>query len=256
MSGFADYKDRVNRHFGFTSKEIKALLISIIVIGFIVSFKDWVLTPEGALDILITLKNIINGIIVAALVLLIHETAWRLWAIWLGFNPESKIWWPGLITGVLLAFVSNGNLWFIAAPAVFISLHPTHRLGHFRYGLNMNANGWICIFGISSVILFAVLLKILLFYLPANYLLHKALAVCIWFTIINMLPIPPLDGTRIFFMAGGPLIYIFYFSLVIGFAILLSVSISALWQIWLLLLGALVIGVIGWLSYLNMVHNK
>jgi len=251
MGGFANYKDKLKRYFTFTAGEVNTIVISILVIGFIVSFKDWVITPEGSLDAVLTLRNIINSIIVVAFVLLIHESAHRLWAIGIGFRAEAKLWWPGIIAGIIIAFVTRGWFWFIVAPAIFIRHMPVHRLGAFRYGLNMFANGVICLAGTVATILFAFIIKILLFYMPANLLLLKTLHVSLWFAVINMLPIPPLDGSRIFYMPGGPLIYSYSFFTILGLAIFLAIPITELWMILLLLLGGIIIGVMGWLYVLN-----
>lgn len=251
MEGFANYKDKIKRYFTFSHGELNNLIITVLVIGFIISFKDWVITPDGGLNTLLTIRNIINGILVAALVLLIHESAHRLWAIGIGFRVEAKLWWPGLIAGIILTFATRGWVWFIIAPAIFIHHLPVHRLGRFRHGLNMFANGMICLAGVVATIAFAFVVKILLVYAPANILLLKTLHVSLWFAVINMLPIPPLDGSRIFYMPGGPLIYAYSFFTVLGLAIFLAIPITEVWMILLLLLGGTIVGILGWFYVLQ-----
>jgi len=253
MVVFANYLDKVKKHFNFSKEEINGLVVSIIIIGFIVSFRDWVITPEGGLDSFITLRNIFNGIIVACLVLLIYETGHRLIAIGKGFEIKSKLWWPGIIVGLILAFATKGWLWLIIAPSVFIHHLHVHRLGRFRYGRNLLDNGFICLAGPVAMIIFAFIVKILLIYLPANVLLLKTLYVSLWFAAVNMLPIPPLDGSRVFFMPGGPLIYAYSFFTVVGLAIFLALPITQLGSVLLLLLGGLVVGVLGWFYILQRV---
>lgn len=251
MADFADFKDRIKRYFVFNSQELNGLVLTILIIGFIVSFRDWVVSPSGALESITTLKNIINGMIVAALIVVIHESVHRLSALYTGFTTYTRLWWPGLITGLVLAFATKGWAWFIVAPSIYVRHLPVHRLGKFRYGLNMFANGIICMSGIIAVMLFAILVKILLIYMPANFLLMKTLHVAIWFSIINILPIPPLNGSRILFMPGGPLIYIFTAFTVVGVALFLTIPVVQMWQILLLLAGGLIVGIIGWFYFLS-----
>lgn len=250
---FANYSDKLKRYFKFSKEEINGLVVSIIIIGFIVSFRDWVITPEGGLDSIITLRNILNGIIVAGFVMLIYESARRLAAIGRGFELKTKLWWPGLIVGLVLSFATKGWLWLIIAPAAFIRHLQVHRLGKFRYGLNLFENGLICLAGPAAIIGFAFLVKVLLVYLPANVLLLKVLHVSLWFAAVNMLPIPPLDGSRVFFMPGGPLIYAYSFFTIVGLAIFLAIPITQVWMILLLLLGGAAIGVMGWFYVLQRV---
>ena len=234
-----DLKDRIKRHFGFKKIEIKGLLVTIIVLGFVASFSEW---GYDTFDAKIGIINLVNAILIVALAIIARQAVQRILALAMNLKAEFKEWYPGLVIAIILAIVSGGKILFLVPGGIFLHFLEEHRLGYFRYGLSYTAQGYICLLGVLANVFLATLFKGLSILIPANTLLIKAVTINMWMALIAMLPIPPLDGSRIFFAIRG--MHVFVFGSVVGWAILLNFA-----SIWLTLLGALVLGGIGLLFY-------
>lgn len=239
MAEVVDFIDKVKRYYKFTPSELKGFIISVLVLGFVVGFNDG--RAIGGIDSYYMI-NMFWSIVIVAISLLIHTSGQRLWSLAIGYRVEYKMWIFGLVFAVILAFITNGRFWLIV-PAGFMIHHLAgHRLGWFRYGINYWALGLIALAGPLITLTFVILLKILSAF-TFNAILQKFIAFNIIYTIYCMLPIPPLDGSKIFY--GSRMLYAFSFPGMIVAAILLNANIPILWAI----AGSFLIGVILWLLY-------
>jgi len=133
MGDVVDLTDKIKRYFKFTPLEIRSLIITILVIAFIISFKEW--GYGDVFNIRIGLFNYFNAILIVALSLLVHISIQRIWSLGTGYRLEWKMWSFGLLFGLIIAFLTNGLFWVIL-PGGFIVHHLAgHRLGWFRYGI-------------------------------------------------------------------------------------------------------------------------
>lgn len=228
----------VRRYYGFDKDEIKGITIAILVMAFIVSFDEW---GVDKFDLMYGLRNFLNAVLILLLSFLVYQTAQRFTAIRSGFKAEWRIWYYGLLIGLILVFVSRGKLWFLAPGGVIVYHMAGYRITSFRYGLNFWPLGLSAVMGPFSCAVLAIIFKILLGVFPANLLILKAMKINIWFAIVNLLPIPPLDGSNMFF--ASRMFFIFSFALTVGtlislifFNILISLLIGLvagfiLWQV-------------------------
>jgi len=228
----------VKKYYGFDKDELKGMAVAIVIIAFIVSFDEW---GVDKFDLMYGLRNFFNAILIVLLSFIVYQTAQRFTAIKSGFKAEWRIWIYGLLIGLVLAFVSRGKLWFLAPGGVIVYHMAGHRICSFRYGLNYWPLGLSAIMGPLACAMLAIIFKILGAALPANILILKAMKINIWLAIVNLLPIPPLDGSNMFF--ASRMFYIFTFALVVGtmislifFNVLISLLIGLvagfiLWQV-------------------------
>ena len=236
------YWATVKQYFRFNPEEQKALLIQIVVFAFILSFKDW---GEESFSLITGLSNYLLAVIVVAISLLVHEAGHRFYGIKYGFRVESKLWWYGIFIGLILVIISNGNIMFFAAHGIFIHVMAVHRLGHFRYGPNIFAFAMVALAGPLMNIFLATIVKTLevWFGIPISTIafLHKLFMFNWIYAVCNLLPIPPLDGTRIIFWSR--LLYVFVFGCIAGYLLLIFLGIYS--YVW-----ALFIGIFAWLYFL------
>ena len=235
-----ELQSRIEHYFAFNKKEVGHLLIAILVVGFIFSFRDW--GRAGQLDLLFGLRNFLLATLIAAISFFVHESVHRIFALWIGFKVEFKLWWGGLIASIVLAFASNGAIQLILPGGMVSSLLVRHRLGVFRYGLNYWENGVIAMTGPLANLTLAFVAKLFLSYAPNSWFLQKLLLLNIVFAICTMLPIPPLDGINTFY--GGRILYILSFSGIIGASILIYFT-----GIVLTIIGGLLIMIIATILY-------
>jgi len=117
-----------------------------------------------------------------------------------------------------------------------------HRLGFFRYGINYFGQAMVAMAGPLFSLMLIILLKALYAFFP-NSLIEKAIIFNVVYTITSLLPIPPLDGSKIYF--GSRMLYAFALPAIVVATILMIVKIPILFALVLSLLVAVVL----WLTY-------
>jgi len=152
------------------------------------------------------------------------------------------MWTLGLVFAVILTFITNGRFWLLVPGGFMIHHLAGHRLGWFRYDINFWALALISLAGPLITVTFIILLKILSTF-TFNPILQKFIIFNIIYTIYCMLPIPPLDGSKIFY--GGRMLYAFSLPGIIVAVLLLYADVP----IWLAIGGSFLIGVVLWLLY-------
>ncbi|TKJ17471.1 hypothetical protein CEE44_02970 [Candidatus Woesearchaeota archaeon B3_Woes] len=251
MFSFRNFISKFRHYFRFNKSEIEASVISVLVLAFIVSFGEW--GAGDAFDFNVGLINLFESIIIVGIVLGSHLIVIKLIALYWGYRAEFKLWWYGLLTGLGLAFFSaslTGSvghpfvLWVLAPGGIFFHHMSVHRLGWFRYGVNMIETGLCCMWGSLSTVFLALFFKILLVVFPGSLFFYKGMVVSLWFAFFSILPIPPLNGSRLFFYSRAT--YAFVFGSILGATFLIISNLN----IFLIILLSLVVGVIIWVLHL------
>ena len=171
MAEVIDFLDKIKRYYKFTPYELRGLMISILAIAFIISFKEWGTT---SFDFRVGLYNLFNAVLIGALSILVHDAGQRLWALAIGYRLEFKMWSFGLLVALVIAFISNGNFWLIV-PSGFLMHHLAgHRLGWFRYGINYFGQAMVALAGPLFSLMLIIFLKALYVFYP-NPLVQKAI---------------------------------------------------------------------------------
>jgi len=239
MAELIDLTDKLKKYYKFTPNEISGLAISILVIAFIISFKEW---GAKSFDFVEGIKNFFNAVLITALSILVHDAGQRIWGLAIGYRIEFKMWSFGLILALIAAFISNGSLWLII-PAGFMMHHIAgHRLGWFRYDVNYFGQAMVALAGPLFSLMLIILLKIIGIF-SASLLVQKAIMLNVVYAITSLLPIPPLDGSKIYF--GSRMAYAFILPAMSVAAILMVVNVP----IFFALIISLLVGVILWIVY-------
>lgn len=239
MGEIVDFKDKASKYYHFTPQEIRGLIISILVIAFIISFKNWGTTT---FNLKMGLFNLFNAILIVALSIIIHDTGQRLWGLAIGYRIEFKMWSFGLMIALVLAFVSNGSLWLVIPSGFMLHHLAGHRLGWFRYGINYFGQAMVALAGPLSNFTLIILLKIL-YALAPNPLIQKAIVFNAVYIITSMMPIPPLDGSKIYF--GSRMLYAFALPAIIIASIMMITNVP----VFLALVLSFLVGIVLWIVY-------
>jgi len=234
-----ELRSRIKEYFSLSAKEIEAIVVSTLIIAFIVSFKEWGIDK---FDLVYGIRNLLDSVIIVALALLVRISVEKIEALRRGYRVEFRVGLYGLLAGLILVFVSNGLLFLLIPGGIAIYMIKGLRLGRFRYGINRFEVAMIALLGVMANIFLAIFLKALML-VSESALLNKAVFINVWLAIFAMLPIPPLEGSRIFF--ASRLTYFFTLGCVLGAGILLYLT-----NILTAVIGSLVVGVVIWLSYL------
>lgn len=173
--------------------EVLYLIILTFVIGYI--FSGYIKRPVTEIDLVVekyfNWEDIKFGAMVAAPAVLLHELAHKFVAMGFGLGAQLHVFWEGLGLAIFLKLISSPIL--IIAPAyVSISGDATafqEMLTSFA-GPFMN----LLLFLVSYLILNrAKLTK------NQATLLFLTKQINLFLFIFNMLPIPPLDGSKVWF---------------------------------------------------------
>jgi len=164
--------------------EIRDLLISWLVLGFCF-----------ALILFHSLSR--SGFIIALIGLgvgfICHELSHKFVAQKLGFRAEFRLWQTGLIIALVCAFISMFSpigFLFAAPGAVYILSYTSRREG-----------GLISLAGPSANIILALIFYAIAIHssgLTQQLIGKYGMLINLWLAVFNLLPIPPLDGSKIF----------------------------------------------------------
>jgi len=236
----SNYTDKVQRYYPFTFLEVRNIMITIIVIGFMYGFYDG--QPEW--NFAYWSYNMLVSTAIVAVSMIVFLTGQRLAGLSAGYRVEFQMWWPGLILALIITFISRGRIWIPIAGGMLLHHMAGHRLGFFRYGLNMLDNGVVASCGPLACVFFATILRQLAFWFgPADGIdiVEKIYWFNLIFALVNMLPIPPLAGSKLMYQSRLP--FVFILSFIIVYTITAFVLKPGSWII--ALIGAIAI----WLWY-------
>lgn len=168
----------------FTLAEIRDLLISAVVLGLIFSFGNWSLT------------GFLISVAIVGPALILHELAHKFVAQKYDLVAAYVMWPTGIAIALLVAFITQGSFIFAALGAVMIVPVYHTRLGYRFIGLTSSQMGKISIAGPLTNVGLAIISYILLPFNPAVF--ATSANINLFIAAFNCLPVPPLDGTKIF----------------------------------------------------------
>jgi len=210
-----NYIDKVKRYFWFSKVETTSFILVVVFLAVVASWTQW---GTERFDFAAGLKSWLYAVLLVGIAVFVHHASQRLMALSLGFYAEQKFWWHGLIISLILLLLTNGKIRFLGATSTIIHLLPVHRLGAFRYGPNLSSIMKVSLAGPVGNIVFSAIVKSLewagiLPHVFAERLFIMNLSFAAW----NLLPIPPLDGSKLLFYSR--LTYILMASSLISYAV-------------------------------------
>lgn len=186
----------------FSGEELKDIFVSIVALGFIFSL--------GSASALAQAAGILRNqwIIGAAMMTFIlgisflpHELAHKFVAIRYNCYARYEMWKTGLFIALGLAIVTGGNFVFAAPGAVVIYTHYFSRRGVEQVSLSSKQNAYISAAGPLTNICIAILALLFGLFFPLGHfwqvMLAQIISINAFLAMFNLLPIPPLDGSKI-----------------------------------------------------------
>ena len=244
-----DLIDKVKRYGSFSRNEIKGLVITIIAFAFIISFRKW---GEGAtFDFSYGLASLFLSLIIVAITVFTAQVGHRVLGLRHGYRIEFKPWYPGILIGLIMVFLSRGVIWLLLPGGVILHHMAVHRLGYFRYGTNTLGISMVSFAGPLANIILATIVKTpeIWFGIPLSQIpFFDQLVFFNWaYALFALLPIPPLPGSTILFHSR--LTYSFIFGSVAGYFVLIIAGIYSFFY-------AVLIGAIFWLIYYSLFERR
>lgn len=166
----------------FTNEELRDIIVAVVTVTLIFSIKP---LPYASID-----YGLLPVYFVAVVIaFLFHELAHKAVAMKLHCSSRYKLWPHGLLFGLLLTFFG----WkFVAPGAVVVQPFKFGRWGFRRSKLTTDEEGLIALSGLSVNLFFAGFFRLFSGSI-ASYLSF----VNSWLFLFNLLPLPPLDGSKI-----------------------------------------------------------
>ena len=171
-----------------TVAEIFSILLLTIAIGYI--FSGYIKIP-GLYSRGFNWKGIKFAILVTAPAIILHELGHKFMGLALGYTSMFHIWWTGLGLGIFLRII--GSPFLILAPG-YVSVNPT-----FPWELSLIAFAGPFINLVLWGVAFFVLKNKKRLRRKEFLFWHLTKVINMWLFIFNMIPIPPLDGSKVLF---------------------------------------------------------
>jgi hypothetical protein len=228
----------LKQYFSFKKKEFRDLFVTAIFIGFVFSFTEW---GVDVFDLYSGFYAWFNAFLVAVLAVLFRIAVQKTFAVYLGYKANYGIWMIGLLAGLFAVFFTNGFLLIAIPGTVSVVLIERFRLGKRRQGLMRRDEALIAFSGPLASIILAMIFQGISG-IAAGPLVQKVVLVNMWMAVYTVLPIPYLDGFKIF-----------YYSRTLGlFSVLFFAGIAVFltwYSFWQTIAAALVLAVLVTIVY-------
>lgn len=187
----------------FSKREIKDIVISVIVLSVVFSYPDFLSIPSMFLVSLLVVGVAFMG----------HEFSHRFAARKLGYFSEYRMWPQGIILAIFFTLLTNGSFIFAAPGAVYFASFWAFR------NPTVEEIGKI---GISGTLFNIALMFILIAanFLYPSWILMYAAMINAWLAIFNLIPLGPLDGVKVLHW-NRPVWAVSFMVAVIGFSYLM-----------------------------------
>lgn len=235
-----NFFDKLTRYSRIKPRELRAALITILVIAFAVSFRKWGIGRE--VDIGYGLSNFLGALIIVAISFFGRLYVQKIVGLGADFQAEYKLWTFGALLTLILVFITNGKLWFLITGGVTVYAMLGHRIGWVRYGLNHFGIGVVSLAGPIANIILAMIFRALHSVYQTELLYTGFILNIIW-ALWQIVPIPPTDGSRMFY--GSRMVYMYGLAVVVSGAALLYSNIPVI----ITIPSVVVIGWIWWIVY-------
>lgn len=176
-------------------EEVKDIAVSTLLLAFIFSYDGLssIFNPNMTYKYLLYLTII-------TLAFIPHELGHKFTAIHYGCKARYQIWWSGLKIAILLAIVTGGRFVIAAPGAVMIYTMKKDIWGNIHSAITKKQNAYISIAGPATNLIIAATM---LLFTDKIIFLGNDLAASIGYinsflAMFNLLPIPPLDGSKIY----------------------------------------------------------
>lgn len=177
---------RYEHFFSFTLQEYKQLLLTSIAAAFILSFRKWGGTEFSFIS---GFFSMIFIFIVFILSLYLHVFVQKLAGLKVGYFPTYRAYPSLLLTGVVLAFLTNGYFPFFITGCLAYTIQDDMRLGKLRKGYTLWEASLVSFSGPLTNIFIAVIFGFFYSFLPLDFL-YTLITVNLLIAIYSMIPFP------------------------------------------------------------------
>lgn len=245
---------RIRDYFRFSISEQRQLLVSAVLFGFILSFRRWGGTEFNA-------QTGINAWIFAFISILIvifcSISMQKIFALKQGYRMHYSWWFPGILIGILISFLTFGTVPIIYPGATKFEHMKRLRLGRFRHGINNFDMAMASIAGVVTNALIGLICGMIYYGTHNPYVLYF-MHINFIYAFFTLIPIPKFKGLKLV-EGATPGLHIYFYTRrlhtfillsLICYWVLVSASTTFFPSLGLLIL-AMILGVIGMFFYMK-----
>ncbi len=179
--------------------EIPSIIIAWLVLSFGITYRYFLGLTNGVPG---SLSAIVAGFIATATGFILHEMGHRYVATRYGYVARFRLWAQGLLLTIIVVLFSMGGIVFGAPGAVYITpAAMSFYDSNYRRTDPEHDNMVISAAGPGINLAFAILFLPFIFLFPQGFVSTVGIfgfSLNVGLGSFNMLPVPPLDGSKIF----------------------------------------------------------
>ncbi|MFQ5620746.1 MAG: hypothetical protein ACE5FT_02805 [Candidatus Nanoarchaeia archaeon] len=183
-----------------TSAEKNALAVVIFVFALISTFNQWGTEEFSAV---IGITNLLWTMLAIGLSFMLVDAVRRLWVLSFGMQYELRVSWYYFGIGLLLTAISGGGLKVFIGPTFWLKAAPGQEHGRYWRRTAISDFAYVGLLGIIVHFLLADLAVIGYFSWLPQIAVDNMITFNLIYAILAILPIPPLDGSKIFYWFFG-----------------------------------------------------
>jgi hypothetical protein len=215
--GLQSFMTDVRKHCRFSLREIEELLTIALVFGFILTFRDW---GGDTFDYVQGIIHLALGFLAVLFSIALHNTVKKVYAIYKGYTLEHRIWTRGLIASLLVGLFTNGRFPVYLSSSFELQTAKIRRLGR-KSGVDVSTISHAALVGLVTTAIIAAIAHGLNQVLPA-FIFAKTVSFNILYLAYNILPLPQIDGSKVFY--SSRMWYAFAFTSILAFFLLTVVG--------------------------------
>ncbi len=211
----------------YSNSEIKGMLIGVVCMAFILSFNDW---GVEEFSLVVGISNFMFAVLIVGFSVFFRDAVQRLFALRLGIKTKFRLWWYGILVALIFTILVHGAIKLFLIGGITMAIIRTRRLGRFYYRSSLRTASIVSFIGPLTNIGLAALAKFVSLIIPINgYFLERFVLFNVAYAVLALLPIPPLEGSHMFYHSR--LVYSFIFGSVLGYMIFVGFSFAWLWAL-------------------------
>ncbi|MBI2665986.1 hypothetical protein HYX13_00075 [Candidatus Woesearchaeota archaeon] len=228
---------RIKDFFTFSKQERNNLLLAVLLLAFIFSFRDW---GRETFSLTEGLRHFILMLLVVSISIFARISCQKLYGLSNGYKIEFRVWWTGLLISLILAFITFGKVPTILLGGATSAFMVRQRLGEFRYGYSYWQSGMISLWAFYASLILATLFAVGKYAFPENYFFAKGVIFNLIMGFCALLPLPQLEGANIFFAAR----WLYAVAIVLLGVTTLLLLVNTAWSLIIIIVGTTIIATV------------